>query len=323
MRRPSSFRTGHVPALECRQLLSGNVHATFAHGTLTINGDNSANQLLIQPSEGGGVRVIATNGTRLNGVVNGERTFAAPTQTNIHLLGGDDHLEFWGSSFTGGLSVWMGGGDDSVVMNVLQITGDVMLDFGSGNDSFRTNFYPPVPSSSPSLANSTSVVRDAVFLDVSLVMGNLTLLGGSGNDKFDISAFSVTGNLKIDSGSGDDWVNLTRGRTEGTTSIQLGNGNDTMFFADRNSTGRVHLDAGSGDDNVRIFGDFPGRQVFRQSVEVILGDGNDTLIDYFNTYESTVTQNGGRGTDSHGSVGILPLGSSILGFEIPLALGID
>lgn len=293
MRRRSQNCSYAVSALESRQLLSGgNVQATVVGGTLTITGDNIANELTIEQSSEG-LRIQTTGGTRLNGTTNGTLTFANPTQTNIDLKGGNDRLTL-GDFLGAGVSVQMGSGNDQVNLNGISTDGDLEIDLGAGNDGLL--------SKSGGLGLS----------DPNVVGGNLRLVGGAGRDRLILTSLNALHNLTVDAGTDNDVVLLSTNSTNGIASVLLGSGNDIMSLSTTTSRGLFSLNAGTGDDLVSL-----QQCEFEQPATFNMGAGKDALLSRDNLYLANVTQAGGTGSDTlFSSLDSFSADRSVTSFEI-------
>ena len=295
MRRASRSHSPCVPALESRQLLAGTVTTTIARGTLTVRGDNYANDLAIAQTAGG-LRIQALNGTKLNGIANGEITVSNPTRTNIDLMWGDDRLSLAGY-LSGDFKVLLGYGNDQLDVLGISCEKSMSIDLGVGNDRFLASPGTDDPH------------------EPNVVGGNFSLLGGYGNDRIIVKSLNALSNLTLDAGVGNDVVSLEDGYTVGTTSVLLGDGNDIMSIGQRTSRGLFGLNAGTGDD---LLGMQDGE--FQQAATFDMGTGKDTILSQRNTFYQNVTRAGGaspwRTVDTLFTSGdSLNRANSVLGFE--------
>ncbi len=293
MRRASQNRLFAISTLEHRQLLSGgNVRAGLVGGTLTITGDNSANEVAVEQTTEG-LRVRTISGTKLNGTTNGILTFVNPTQTTIDLKGGNDRLTL-GDYLGGGVSVQMGAGHDQVNLSGINTDGDLKIDLGAGNDGLAAH------------------LGGVSHTDANVVGGNVTLLGGAGGDRMILESLNALNNLTLDAGADNDVVLLGSGSTNGTTSVLLGNGNDVASLANRTSRGLFSLTAAAGDDLVGVI-----HCEFQQPATFDLGVGKDALLTSTNLFLANVTRAGGTGNDTlYSTADSFSADRTVTGFEI-------
>src|SRR4051812_49247429 len=113
--------------LETRRLLAGNVTAGFNGGTNTfaVNGDNKANQIVVE-AETGGYKVTGVNGTTVNNST-APQFIPTPGLTNlaVSLGNGEDDLLLQPGSTIGYLSAL-----------------SVKVDTGNGDDNVEVHFGP-------------------------------------------------------------------------------------------------------------------------------------------------------------------------------------
>jgi hypothetical protein len=115
-------------SLENRQLLAGNVtaDATTVPGTLVIEGDNSANVLVLTQVSPGVIKITPA-GTKLNGSSSAQN-FNVTNGIYIDMGGGSDSLTLKNmtvpgtdETYSAGLSILMGTGNDGLVMSQVTV----------------------------------------------------------------------------------------------------------------------------------------------------------------------------------------------------------
>lgn len=253
-RRPAALC--ELQALEDRTLLSGNVSAQIANGTLNITGDSANNSVEINVS-GGNLVVTGLDSTKINGAASftlatGSATFAGTV--NVQLGSGDDSfyvtdgvtltgtlqlidglgvttLGLRGLTLNGGLSISTGQGNDSLSLEDTTITGSVGISTAGGVDlvSFLTTTI------NGGVSINTGDGADNVIFDQSHFGGGLTLDAGSENDSILLRQSTVGGNLLVIGRTGDDYINLQDVTVGGRTWIFGLRGDDTIVVNGTNT----------------------------------------------------------------------------------------
>lgn len=267
LRRNSENRLPVVSALENRQLLAGNVQASFANFTVTMTGDRAKNDIQLF-TDGSGLHVVAQNGTSLNGVLNGSLVFGTFDQVVVDLQAGNDALSV-GNFAGGGITVQMGTGNDFAAFSA--VTGDsLVVDGGTGNDFI-------------SLDDDNGV---------NTFSGFVTLLGSDGNDTVQNIGTTMQGNFNLSGGKGNDNLGWAGGGATSFSHVTSGTGNDKIALTGVNvPSGFTFLDE-AGNDLIGI-----QNSVFGSTATFSLGSGNDALIAEGNTY-NIVDRQGGSGRDT-------------------------
>ena len=267
--------------LESRYLLAGNVTAAITDGDLVVTGDNQPNEFRIIDNGSTGQIVRGLNGTKVNGVSDGQFNTGDLAVNNI--------------------SIDANGGDDDFVLRVSNLTGNLDILGDKGNDQIEV-----VQSS----ANDAQI-RGGIGVD-SIKIGQTNLreaqvFTGNGNDNVLVTASNFAAALSIETDLGNDSVSVTgsqtffSGITPNTFSIRTGSGNDTVFVA-RNFIGNIDMRLGDNRDeaiieqttvrsNAYILSDETivsekGRQdrvkisrsTFERALRFVGGEGNDLLI---------------------------------------------
>jgi len=240
-KRQSYWRTERlaVEVLEPRTTPVGNVTASLAWGTLTLTGDQFANEISITTSAGN-ILVTGLNGTTVNGLA---APYLATSVSAItaNLGAGNDSISITSVTLSGNLTINSGSGADLVSIDDLSAA-SMLIDLGTGNDSISIG--------------SVSSVN---------VTGNLVIRGQSGHDTLAIGTnpplgVTISGDLDVDMGTGNDSVAIGDTNSSpmasavsvgGKVTIKLGSGNDSVaavFFSVGNFAGSL-VDGGAGPDS--------------------------------------------------------------------------
>ena len=187
--RRKSLRSAVGPAqwaLECleqRTLLTGNViAAVVAGGNLLVLGDSKANQIGIQSTAGGGLKISSLDGTtKINGSTSPFTASGVTGSVTILLGQGNDVLHIGGGTpqtvIPQNLLIVLGNGQDTVDIATATIGGNASIFGGSGGD--------------------TVAVGSAATSSLVNVGGNLLINGGAGNSTLAVFDADVTGNLTL------------------------------------------------------------------------------------------------------------------------------
>jgi hypothetical protein len=139
---------------ENRQLMA--VTTSLDQGTLTITGDEAADDIaIVGTARAGELVVTGRNGTLIDGVPNGRATaypvhvaspnlFVQAVALNINTAGGNDKISIDNAIIGGSLSVTMGDGDDYLLLGqtgAVIVGGDCFIRTGAGNDRFSEGNY--------------------------------------------------------------------------------------------------------------------------------------------------------------------------------------
>jgi hypothetical protein len=239
-KRPSYWRTERlaVEVLEPRTTPVGNVTASLAGGTLTLTGDQFANEISITTL---GLNIVVTglNGTTVNGAATGSFLAALVSAITANLGAGDDSISITSVTLSGNLTINSGSGADLVSIDGVSAA-SMLIDAGTGNDSI-------------SIGSVSSV---------NVTAGNLVIRGQSGHDTLAIGTnpplgVTINGDLDVDMGTGNDSVAIgdttlmaSAVSVGGKVTIKLGSGNDSVaavFSSVGNLAGSL-VDGGAGPD---------------------------------------------------------------------------
>ena len=239
-----------IQQLETRALLAGNVLASINNSaTVSIKGDNAANDITVAVDAGGMVTITGNNGTTING--NPDATFDPADLKNlrIDLRGGADKLTVEVNADTTvsgyvrintgtgkdvvsvvttsqltvskGLSINLGSGDDALSIQGaagLSLGEAMKINGGSGNDAIAVVNEQQATGLTTAQRKKVDVSvnggagDDQIALDDLDVGHNLTVSGGGGNDKMAIggtTATSVAGSARIRGGDGKDTLSVS------------------------------------------------------------------------------------------------------------------
>ena len=238
--------------LEPRKLLAGDVSVALNGSTLTVLGDDDANQIQIIGRKDGSAVVTGLDGTTING---GTTAFSAAADLNtvqVQLEGGDDELTIRGLVLNNSLSVRAGDGDDSTDIQFSDVRG---IEF-SGNDG-----------------------DDVMQFDNVFSQRSITIRGGDGNDTVAIGGMAADRDALIDTGSGDDSLVVDNLGIKENMTLLFGDGDDEALFAGPSYAYRGTVVLGDGDDSFAVLpttNEATAR--FRRNLNVRGGDGNDAVV---------------------------------------------
>lgn len=123
------------------------------------------------------------------------------------------------------------------------------------------------------------------------VSGNLRLSADGGNDTLVVTG-TIGGNLKAELGDGND-VATIGGTVSGNLSLNADGGNDTLTLKGT-VTKETHVNAGAGDDTLEL----TATAKLTGAAKVLMGAGADKFTLNNAAVISTLTANGGDGTDT-------------------------
>jgi len=193
-RRPSGSRRATsrgvrlgVEALEGRAV-PANLTVTYAAAThtLTVAGDNAANDLTVQGDISDPTHFVLTSAGTIN---NGPGTFATPSGVEnmaIRLLAGDDRLTF-------------------AINPAVHLRGGLTIDGGDGSNTIYANYL----TVGKGLAIRNGVGYDMTLLSDPSVGGSLTIRNGDGGswvnlDRGSQGVSTIGGSVRITNGTGSD-----------------------------------------------------------------------------------------------------------------------
>lgn len=271
-RRRRSPTTLGLQELEPRLALAGDVNVSFRGGTVTLQGDNQANNIWIYqdagntvimppPFEIGGATRIRFGGAILGAplVIEGVHTI------NADMRGGDDVLMIDGDVA------------DPLSLRAVSVNG------GSGLNTLE-------------LRNLT-------------VARNLTVHGGNGSDFIRVEEATVGSNVRVHAGSGENRVAIESVEAFGVLEVLTGAGGDAVQLLDIEGNAAITVNTGAGDDQLEARTPAPDF-VRGRSLAVHLGAGNDDArIDRL-TITGGVTVTSGAGNDELG-IGTATIGGRL------------
>lgn len=257
-KKPTRAFRPRVEVLESRLNLAGNVRALVAGPILHLTGDSLANDLRIVGTAANAFTVTGV-GTSVNGVANGTLNLTGIQNIFIDLQNGDDRTTFVNANLSGMLRFTGGNGNDTLAFGdangQTNAFGSIQAVMGAGNDEISVTGDSFTARSSFITSNGDGNNTTDLDPAVSLILGVVSITGGSGSDFVDLGDGTVnTGPITVSSGAGD---------------------ND--FFLDGNVTvnGGISVLGGSGPDNFEP-GDGGGNQItVNGSIVASLGDGTN------------------------------------------------
>jgi hypothetical protein len=278
MKRKS--RRLEVESLENRSLLASNVTVAVTNGTLSITGDYEKNYVTVEQAGPNAFRVLATEGTLINGSTDADQTFTGVTNDiNIALKGGWDEVQIGSESAPG-----------RIPRNLNVDCGDTRFDavhlFAACGTSGRGGY---AIIRSDRLYISASVPKNLVATRVNQldarnlkVTGDLVISGTGGDDYYVLSVIQAN-NLKVDTWTGTDAIRLTEKPVIlGDATIDTGEGNDGIALGSL-SAYNLHINLAGGNDGLQSWGQ---SHIYHKAT--ILGDeGIDkVLLDGFDVDEA-------------------------------------
>ncbi len=201
---PALNRSGLEP-LESRRLLSGNVTASVANGSLTLSGDGESNAIVLDQAglNADQVRVTGTGGTTINDGVDPVIMSGITRAVGMRLGAGDDELVMRDVSLPG--DVWLNadGGANTLALSDVQTGGTVYI----GNDSN---------------VNTTMTIADTT------IDGYLHISTGSGGHNLALDAVVVKGKTNICRFNADDVITVDDSTFNGDVTLYTGGGADLI-----------------------------------------------------------------------------------------------
>jgi hypothetical protein len=269
-RRQRNQQPSDAQQLEQRTLLTGNVAASFANGTLTLTSDSTDNEVSVAVRVGGPANtfeVFGAGGTKINGldsfVVSGVNPLTAIKNVKLDFKGGDDVFRSF-LPFTGNVTANMGPGADTYdAQSVLGGGKNLKLDLGSA----------------PSDGIDVATV-------VGPVTGNATIQGGTGTQQVSFVLADVAKNVKVNlgssrvTGSADplaDEFSLSRSEVGGSLTVKGSDGSQRAIVAESTVGKNVNFNLGDDPDAAVITGlvDQQNQVRIRGNVNAKMGAGQD------------------------------------------------
>jgi VCBS repeat-containing protein len=283
-----------MEALESRSMLTGNVNAFLSGGTLHINGDSDANEIIVEQSAANSFTISSRDGST---TINGQSSAVTIDQVTRDLMmalnGGDDVVEMSGTSDSvitvpGNLWVNTGSGDDQVILNAVHAK-QLHVDLGAGAD--------------------TATVGDTSGITITQ---QAIIMGRDGADHINVANSQFHNYLTVDAGSGNDDITIQGSTVRKTSLVKAGSGSDSYHrndnhgkikfrsveHLDRNVTSAAPVAPTASDDTA---------SVVRGGTTSINVASNDTTADStsLNLASIVITQaptNGTATTNSDGTV---------------------
>lgn len=264
-------RRGHelspVAQLETRILPTAIVK--FNGTTLTITGDTSSNEVLVERS-GNQLHVAGQGGTLINvaGADLPEFYFTVNGSFNVNakFLGGDDVLRLQNDLQIRSANISMGDGENEVRIDTVVFSGKLTIKTGTGEDT--VDIFKAAVTSNTLIDTGDS--DDFVSINESTLVGSTTIKTGLGEDNVRIGnneAFNrvkCVGKLTIQTGDDYDQVDLEFLDTK-AFAIDTGNDEDSVTVQDVLTYGVMNIKTGAGEDSLfvsNVFQTASGTNVF-------------------------------------------------------------
>jgi hypothetical protein len=315
--------------------LAGDVVANLVDGTLTLEGDDLANKIVITSgAEAGAFVVTGLDGTTVH--LEGEAgasvlNVSGVRNIKVELGGEADLAAVVGANVRGNLSIDSGAGNDRVLVGTggdaaelvgqlpadlsVEIRGKLRIDGAAGDDEIavddsvlsRLNIEAGLDNDVVSLGSDAALEagQDARVQ----VRGGVHVNLGAGNDELTADQVNSRHVLLVRAGTGDNSIDLSRTNT-GVLGVHADGGIDTVTLAEIDAH-ILGLHAGDGSDVVDIHD-----SVFSK-LGVSLGEGDDSLA-VANVEARLGLMLGGGGEDTLDLSGVNNIVHEIIhGFEIP------
>lgn len=314
-----------IEALENRSLLAGNVTVSVVNGSLFITGDYQQNYVRIEQPGPNAFRVVATEGTLINGGNNADQTFSGVTNDiNIVMKGGWDEVLIGSES-----------SPVQIPRNLNVDCGDTRFDalhlHGACGTSGRGGYailhsdrlYMSATVPKNLVAKGVNQL-DARFMDVG---GDLVISGTARDDYYVLQAIEAN-NLTVSTLAGVDAIRITDQPTlRGDATIDTGAGNDGVVIGSLKAN-NLSVTLGDGNDHFQTWGQSHLQHEARffggKGVDRVVIDGfeatdaffvwlysEDDRLEIKSTTSPRAVLGGGPGTD----VLILGAGNSIGSIE--------
>jgi hypothetical protein len=234
-----------------------------AAGTLVVEGDTLANEILVGRTGSNGEFIVTGLGTT---TVNGTtQVILVADSVRIAMRRGNDRVRVDGN-IPGDVLVDGGPGDDQLDLGDPSIAGAATLIGGSGNDRFG--------------------------IEGTLVRQALWIRGGPGDDIVDLFFATALQELVIETSDGNDVVHLRRVGS-GSLSVVTGHHSDQVSIEDVDVAGDARIASGTSGDVVTLGPGF----VVGGALDVALSSGDDLLEIEGTEVTGPVVLNGGLGAD--------------------------
>ena len=293
MRNTQFTRQLRFECLETRRMLDGVITASLQNGTLTLQGDDAANAVLITSSSPGVVELIGLNTTNPSNQTveqtfintHTSQFFTGVTNIFVNFNGGttgintgNDKIFVTGLALTGGLGIQTGDGNNTYTIGQFDNSGDLI-------DPTYSSLIGPV-----SLATGLSIKTGGG--DNTLVANQLTVNGAVGNN-LNINSGDGTNSLSFSNTTVNHAANFTDtgALTLSFNQFQANNltvvsgiGNDDITLSNSTIAFKINLNTNFGNDTVHL------DHVHSDSLDVALGPGDDQLTaeSVTVTHESTL-----------------------------------
>jgi hypothetical protein len=229
--------------LEDRRNPAGNVAASLSGEVLQIRGDEAGNQVRISQTDGGQIKVIGLDGTRING--RSQVVFDADGIEKLDslLFGGNDRLEVNRLRASTDQNMEMGAGNDVVVLTGARAGVNLTVKTDDGNDVVRANGVITGSDFNIETGQGTSVVE---VLDTQ-VGGTLNVIGQDSADAVTVAGGTTIGkDLKVNSGKGNDTVAVRNTDVTLSMTLTTDEGADVVAVSGVTTGEDLKIEAGKG-----------------------------------------------------------------------------
>ena len=242
---PTEYHLLTCETLERRDMLSGNLFASFVGADLFVFGDAEDNAINLELNESQlvlrGVEGTSINGTTEDFVVSESNQLDG--NLFMFLREGNDEFSMGpGIELNQSATIYGGAGNDQIGFEA-DVQRRVRIFGQSGDDQISIR-----NTSARNLKVSSGIGDDFVSIRNTELQRNLVLTTQSGNDRVAVSE-TDTRSLMIFSGAGNDDVAVTQSTSQIMQLVATGSGNDFIQYSDTNAELSImHL--GSGSDAI-------------------------------------------------------------------------
>ena len=253
MRRKLRENATRYQRLEPRQLLAGDVTASFSGDTLRIVGDGSANEVNISINDGGDLEISGQNGTRINGSDNAvvmDLSAAMIEDLRVNLAGGDDMLFVEEIEIGNRAVIRGGGGMDSIGLFDVTVGDDLRVDAGGRHDNVSVDRL----FIGDNLVINGSGGEDTIGIDDTTINGRTIINTGARSDRVAIRNSVHNDRVRIHTAGGFDFVSADGLDVNAVARVFTGGRSDNVFVNDTEFSTNVLVRGGGGNDNLEVTG---------------------------------------------------------------------
>ncbi|MDX1962319.1 MAG: hypothetical protein SFX18_04155 [Pirellulales bacterium] len=261
--RKSGYR--NFETLEERTVLAGNVTLSLSLGTLTITGDDLANNIAIFA------------GTQPGDIVVEGRVDAATGQATT--INGTPQATF---NITGPIVIDLRGGNDELTLKNLTSAHSWTINGGEGNDNLSVGMYVAIGGAPDPNAVDTTLTNalalhggngdDTLFVGRTYGNAAQTITGGEGRDTITVYN-NFAGLFNLNAGAGDDNISIGYLTSVALFTADAGEGNDLLSYYGNRTAQDAYFYGRGGIDFIALDVNKYDGNLYADS-----GDGNDTLL---------------------------------------------